>query len=200
MPVGVWEGEPGCGYERNESFLEIVSTLRKADHPYKWICVDSIDALWRLCAEHCGKDGNFDHPVQGINRCELNGKSDYKKAYNLVNHEFSKGIDALRMIPDVGFILIGHTKNASFGTEPVITPRISEGAFYGISACQNISLFTYCVEEGGETIYRARTKSNLNNTCAKDRTGVLPPSIQFPKYGGWTHFIDLIKKGMKENG
>jgi len=80
-------------------------SLRDEKHPYQTIVIDTVDAAYRLCAEHLYKKKNIEH------------ESDLEmgKGWALVRNEFTRLLMKFQQLP-YGLILVSHATTKTVRT------------------------------------------------------------------------------------
>ena len=162
-------------------FLDVCGELAKGDHPFKTIVIDTIDILYRLCAEHICQKRGVEHESDGS----------HGKIYGLIKNEIYRVLTKLAHLP-YGLILISHSQDRDLetrtGTVTRTVPTLSESFRQIVIGL--VDLILYCdvqVEqaEDGTRRYRrvVRTKPNPNYD-AGDRFGCLPEvmDLSFPAF------------------
>lgn len=152
-------------------FLDACAELAKGEHPFKTIVIDTIDILYRLCADHICQKRGLEHESDGA----------HGKIYGLVKNEIYRVLTKLAHLP-YGLILISHSQDRNLetrtGTVTRTVPTLSE-SFRQI-VIGMVDLILYCdvqveQDENGKRKYRRvmRTKPSPNYD-AGDRFGFLP--------------------------
>lgn len=98
-----------------EDFLKYSKAMATEKHSFKTIAIDTIDNLYKFCAEWCNNQLGIVHQSD----------AGYGKGYDLINSEFLKGLTRLALLP-TGLIMISHSKDET------IKPRA--GAEYTYSS------------------------------------------------------------------
>ena len=159
-PIGNWP-----------EFLEACAELAKGEHNFKTVVVDTIDILYRLCADHICQKRGLEHESDGS----------HGKVYGLIKNEIYRVLTKLAHLP-YGLILISHSQDRDLetrtGTVTRTVPTLSESFRQIVIGL--VDLILYCdvqVEQGedGTRKYRrvVRTKPSPNYD-AGDRFGCLP--------------------------
>ena len=196
QPIHKWMGDG----KDSTSFVDNVNLLVSGDHPFKWVVIDSMGALYNLAVAAVGTHYGFKHPMEGLQRCNLKSARpvDYGRAYSAVANPFKSEITKL-FGRGFGVILISHDTERDISGKHVVDANIPKSAYTDISAAIDVSLYTYCkTEKNKPPRFIARTHGDENLACAKDRTGTLPPILDIPKYNGFQHILDTINSGLKE--
>lgn len=160
QPIGNWT-----------DFLEACAELAKGEHKFKTVVVDTIDILYRLCADHICQKRGIEHESDGS----------HGKVYGLIKNEIYRVLTKLAHLP-YGLILISHSQDRDLetrtGTITRTVPTLSE-SFRQI-VIGMVDLILYCdvqveqAEDGTRTHRRVvRTKPSPNYD-AGDRFGCLP--------------------------
>jgi len=162
-PIGSWA-----------EFLDACAELAKGEHRYKTVVIDTIDVLYRLCADHICQKRGIEHESDGS----------HGKVYGLIKNEIYRVLAKLAHLP-YGLILISHSQDRDLetrtGTVTRTVPTLSESFRQIVIGL--VDLILYCdvqVEQGddGSRRYRrvVRTKPSPNYD-AGDRFGCLPETI-----------------------
>ena len=152
-------------------FLEACAELAAGQHDFKTIIVDTLDMLYRLCAEDVCQKRGLEHESDGARG----------KAYGLIKNELYRVLTKLAHLP-YGLILISHSQDRDLETRTGKTtrtvPTIPESFRQMIIGL--VDLILYCdveveqAEDGQQCCRRVvRTKPNPNHD-AGDRFGFLP--------------------------
>ena len=160
QPIGSWP-----------EFLEACAELAKGEHPFQTVVIDTIDILYRLCADHICQKRGLEHESDGS----------HGKIYGLIKNEIYRVLTKLAHLP-YGLILISHSQDRDLetrtGTVTRTVPTLSESFRQIVIGL--VDLILYCdvqVEqaEDGTRKYRrvVRTKPSPNYD-AGDRFGCLP--------------------------
>lgn len=152
-------------------FLEICAELAKGEHPFKTVVIDTIDILYRLCADHICQKRGLEHESDGS----------HGKIYGLIKNEICRVLTKLAHLP-YGLILISHSQDRDLetrtGTVTRTVPTLSESFRQIVIGL--VDLILYCdvqveqAEDGTRKHRRVvRTKPSPNYD-AGDRFGCLP--------------------------
>ena len=152
-------------------FLEICAELAKGEHPFKTVVIDTIDILYRLCADHICQKRGLEHESDGS----------HGKIYGLIKNEIYRVLTKLAHLP-YGLILISHSQDRDLetrtGTVTRTVPTLSESFRQIVIGL--VDLILYCdvqveqAEDGTRKYLRVvRTKPSPNYD-AGDRFGCLP--------------------------
>ncbi len=94
VPISTWE-----------QFLAACGEIAAGNHPFKTVIVDTVDNLYRMCADYvCAK-----HKV------EHESDLAYGKGYALITNEFYRVLNKLALLP-YGLFLISHAQEREFET------------------------------------------------------------------------------------
>lgn len=162
-------------------FLEVCAELAKGEHPFKTVVIDTIDVLYRLCADHICQKRGIEHESDGS----------HGKIYGLIKNEIYRVLTKLAHLP-YGLILISHSQDRDLetrtGTITRTVPTLSESFRQIVIGL--VDLILYCdieavQNENGQRVCRRviRTKPSPNYD-AGDRFGRLPEVIplDFPAF------------------
>ncbi len=152
-------------------FLDACAELAKGEHPFKTVVIDTVDILYRLCADHICQKRGIEHESDGS----------HGKIYGLIKNEIYRVLTKLAHLP-YGLILISHSQERDLetrtGTITRTVPTLSESFRQVVIGM--VDLILYCdvqVEQGEDGTRRhrrvVRTKPSPNYD-AGDRFGVLP--------------------------
>jgi len=152
-------------------FLEVCAELAKGEHPFKTVVIDTLDVLYRLCADHICQKRGIEHESDGS----------HGKVYGLIKNEVYRVLTKLAHLP-YGLILISHSQDRDLetrtGTVTRTVPTLSESFRQVIIGL--VDLILYCdvqveqAEDGTRKHRRVvRTKPSPNYD-AGDRFGCLP--------------------------
>ena len=152
-------------------FLEACAELAKGKHPFRTVVIDTIDVLYRLCADHICQKRGLEHESDGA----------HGKVYGLIKNEIYRVLSKLAHLP-YGLILISHSQDRDLetrtGTVTRTLPTLSESFRQIVIGL--VDLILYCDvqseqdENGGRRLRRViRTKPSPNYD-AGDRFGCLP--------------------------
>lgn len=152
-------------------FLEACAELAKGKHPFRTVVIDTIDVLYRLCADHICQKRGLEHESDGA----------HGKVYGLIKNEIYRVLAKLAHLP-YGLILISHSQDRDLetrtGTVTRTVPTLSESFRQIVIGL--VDLILYCDvqseqdENGGRRLRRViRTKPSPNYD-AGDRFGCLP--------------------------
>lgn len=154
-----------------EDFCEICRLVAEGKHDYKTIVIDTIDMMYRLCADHICKKNGVTHEGEGA----------HGKLYGLIKIELLRVLTKLAHLP-YGLILISHSvdkeKATRTGTTTFTQPTVPESFRQIVIGLVDIIL--YCDVEpvldkdGKQTSRRVMRSSPHADYDAKDRFGCLP--------------------------
>ena len=170
----VYQAPPdGSGINSWAQLGEILLVIASGQHPFKTLVIDTIDNMWRLCAEHVCK-------TRGV---EFVGDLSYGKGSALLNNEFERVLRKMISLP-YGLVLISHSTDkeikAAGGDKTKTEPTMTKECRRIVTALADMIL--YCevettVEAGNIVNKRViRTKPNQRYD-AGDRTGCLPDTL-----------------------
>lgn len=115
-------------------FLNIAKELAEGKHKFKTIVIDTIDGLYRLCADHICKKNKWEHESD----------LDYGKGYARVRLELMRVLHKLAALP-TGLVLVGHSKEKEVktrtGTFDRVTLCFSGSIEEAITAFVDIALY-----------------------------------------------------------
>ena len=110
QPISSWTG-----------FLDTCREIAKGEHQFRTIVIDTIDNLYKLCADH----------VLSKHRVEHQSDLEYGKGWDLVNGELYKKLTALSLLP-YGLIMVSHAQEKEVktrtGKELKIAPTLPGSA------------------------------------------------------------------------
>ena len=162
-------------------FLEACAELAKGEHPFKTVVIDTLDVLYRLCADHICQKRGIEHESDGS----------HGKVYGLIKGELYRVITKLAHLP-YGLILISHSQDRDLetrtGTVTRTVPTLTESFRQVIIGM--VDLILYCdvemvQDDDGRKVCRRviRTKPSPNYD-AGDRFGRLPDvmPLNFPAF------------------
>jgi hypothetical protein len=182
-------------------FMEAAKELKKKDHPYKCVAVDTVDELREKCLSHvCQRLGIPDktHPKFA---------SRFGQGYALLNHEFSQGIKLL-LSCDIGIFFVSHEKSQNYDQNgrvlkidekvdgPIYTrtvPSIGERQRLLISSFSDVILRAGI--ENHKRVLRALPTATVE---AGDRTGVLPSVFNLCSEEYMNHFRQAFKSAQND--
>jgi hypothetical protein len=152
-------------------FLEACAELAKGQHPFKTVVIDTIDVLYRLCADYICQKRGLEHESDGA----------HGKVYGLIKNEIYRVLAKLANMP-YGLILISHSQDRELETRTGkvtrTVPTLSESFRQIVIGL--VDLILYCDvqaeqdEKGGRRLRRViRTKPSPHYD-AGDRFGCLP--------------------------
>ena len=155
-------------------FLEACAELAKGEHEFKTVVIDTLDVLYRLCADHICQKRGIEHESDGS----------HGKIYGLIKNEIYRVLTKLAHLP-YGLILISHSQDRDLetrtGSVTRSVPTLSESFRQIVIGL--VDLILYCdveVEQGENDTpkYRRviRTKPSPNYD-AGDRFGCLPETM-----------------------
>lgn len=155
-------------------FLEACNELAKGNHPFKTVVIDTIDILYRLCADHVCQKHGVEHESMGS----------HGKIYGLIKNEMYRVLTKIGHLP-YGLILISHSQDRDLetrtGTVTRTVPTLTESFRQIIIGLVDLILLCDIDVTTGPDGKRAqrrviRTKPSANYD-AGDRFGILPDTI-----------------------
>jgi hypothetical protein len=163
VPISTWE-----------QFLAACGEIAAGNHPFKTVIVDTVDNLYRMCADYvCAK-----HKV------EHESDLAYGKGYALITNEFYRVLNKLALLP-YGLFLISHAQEREFETRTGkvmrVVPTLPDKARKVVLGMADMVLFCdldLAPGADGKPFARRvmRTKPSSSYE-AGDRTGRLPETI-----------------------
>ena len=157
-----------------KDFLAAIDEIAKGNHGYRTIVIDTLDMLYRLCADSVCRQRGVIHESDGA----------HGNIYGLIKVELQRALTRLANLP-YGLILICHSKERDMETKTGVmtrtVPTLSESFREVVNSLVDIILFCdFQVEkdEKGTTVLRRvmRTKAHPNYD-AGDRFHRLPEII-----------------------
>jgi len=94
MPISNWE-----------EFLEACSLIAKGNHEFKTVVIDTLDNLYRYCADYVCKKLGVGHESEAA----------HGKAYGVIKNELIRVLSKLALLP-YGLILISHSQDKEMQT------------------------------------------------------------------------------------
>ncbi len=172
--------------------LTACAEIKKGDHDFKTIVIDTIDNAYEFCMAHVCAEYDMIHPRD----------EGYGKGWALVNGEFKRVIRALAALP-YGLLMISHSTDRTIETRTgeytKTTPTLSGGASRIVLGLCDFVLFADIVTKGGEkdaTEHRIIRTKSAKHYDAGDRTGKLPPVLDL-SYNAFTGAFKAAMKGSK---
>lgn len=94
------------------TFLAVCGEIAKGKHEYKTIVIDTVDILWKCCAEYIRSQAGIQH------------ESDlgYGKGWEMVKNEFFRALRKLAMLP-YGLVLTSHVNLIEVKTQTSVTNK-----------------------------------------------------------------------------
>jgi hypothetical protein len=123
-----------------KEFGDIALKIEEENHPFKTIVIDTIDGMYRLCADHICNQWGWKHESEPDN---------YGQSYALIKQEFMRVLNKLASLP-TGLVLVGHSrikemKNRVGKKYNKVSLAFSEKVEEEIAAFVDISLYC-CIE------------------------------------------------------
>jgi len=156
-------------------FLAICAEIKKGDHPFKAIIIDTVDRLYLLCAQYiCEKKG-----------VEHESDLEYGKGSALVNREFSRVLTALASL-GYGLFLLSHTQEREIETRagkvmkfvPALPNKAREALLGWVDVICYADLEISRDETTQAVTYNRVLRTKPGATYeAGDRTGRLPETL-----------------------
>ena len=175
-----------------DTFLSACAELAKGDHNFKCIVLDTVDLVFKLCAQHiCAKY-----------KVDFEGDLSFGKGWAMVSSEFQRVMLKLAQLP-YGLVLISHTQEKEHETRTGKVVRIAptlpdKAAKFVLGLVDIIGYGDFQQEtdaEGNKTFRRIiRTKPTLYYE-AGDRTGRLPDVIDLD----YPSFIAAYRQAISPN-
>lgn len=165
VPIKNWEDLLAAGAE-----------VAEENHSFKTVIIDTIDNAFKMCSEYICKKAKIDH------------ESDlgYGKGYALINNEFQRVLTKLAFLKQ-GLFLVSHAQEKQFetrtGNYTRVVPTLPDKARKIVLGMVDLILYADIEPTqgpDGKWTYRRvlRTKPSQQYE-AGDRTGKLPPTIDF---------------------
>jgi len=172
------------------SFLHVCAEIEKGEHDFQTIIIDTMDGLYRLCADYINLKHGFRHE----------GDAGYGLGYSLIKAELERILKRLSFLP-YGLILVSHVDEKEVDTRTGKKRRM--GPPYPRKTMDMLDWITYFAlfcdyeTETGEdgqpiTKHVIRTKPHPNY-YAGDRFNILPETMLLE----WSAFIEAFEKGAK---
>ena len=157
-----------------KEFVEAIDEIAKGQHEFRTIVVDTLDILYRLCADHVCKRRGVVHESEGA----------HGKIYGLIKVELQRELARLANLP-YGLILICHSKERDMETKlgqvTKTVPTLSESFREVVVSLVDIILFCdFQVDkdsQGKPTLRRVMRTQAHPNYDAGDRFHRLPETI-----------------------
>jgi len=168
-------------------FVNCVSELLMTDHGFETVIIDTIDALHSLCIAHVGPPLGFNHPFEGLfgRNIKKGGQDDHGAAWGVVNEEMWPMLQRLLSAEEMGVIFISHAADREHGGRMAVDFGVPKSLAKKIKGAMTVSFYTYLTKSKNGYKFMATCRGHDGLVCAKDRTGVLPPTLELPKIGGW---------------
>lgn len=156
-----------------KKYLAILEALKEGQaDQYKAFAVDTVDALYMLCAQYIGQKHGFDHASD----------EDWGKGYQLIREEFDRGLNQLLALGK-GVVLISHSQDREVKTR-VLTITKTMPTMPGSARRVILPLVSVIIYAGFKWVKDEKTGEKIEkrvaimkpseNLEAKDRTGRLP--------------------------
>lgn len=145
-------------------FYEVGRALKKGEHDYKLLVVDTVDLAYKMCEAFVCKKHKVEHPSD----------MPYGKGFNLVKDEFIRVFNAFNQ---AGFALcfISHAKERELKSKTqswtYMDTTLPASANTIVCGMSDFIFYVY-TEDGGKRKIRTKGHKNVN---AGDRSGLLPP-------------------------
>ena len=187
MPVYSWTNG-----DETHSFLNMCAEFVKSDHNFTALCIDTIDALHKLCTGYLMKKSNIIHPSE----------LEWGKGWDMVKDEFMRPLNKLAVSP-YGLILISHSRSVEVTTRvskiTKAVPTLQNYIWTQIEAFVDIILYyhTEITEDGAKRFLRTKPSENW---IAGDRTGKLlqaDPIEVGPNGTNWPTLDEIFTSSQK---
>jgi hypothetical protein len=184
------------------SFVDAVKELKKGDHSFECVAVDTVDELREKCIEHVCQQ------MRIPDRTHPKFIANYGRGYALVNQYFSDAIKLLLSCP-IGVVFISHEKEEKQTLEgkpikmgeqvdgPVIAkivPSLADKQRLMVSAACDLILRAGV--ENGQRLMRAQPSQTIE---AGDRTAVLPAVFELNSDVYMEFFRERIRREKTES-
>jgi len=159
-PVYTWTNG-----DETHAFLNMCAEFVKGEHEFSAICIDTIDALHKLCTGYLMKKSGIIHPSE----------LEWGKGWDMVKDEFMRPLNKLAVSP-YGLILISHSRSVEITTRTSkitkAVPTLQNYIWTQISAFVDIILYydTEVTDDGTKRFLRTKPSENW---IAGDRTSKL---------------------------
>lgn len=194
--LSVYEIRVNTWLEFKMYLKEIADAIKAGSFIQKTIVIDTFDNLCALCTDHVMKEAGVTHPS------ELG----FGKGYDLCKKEMSKALNFLALLP-TGLVFTSHERIEEVKTRTTTFNKAlpSANSTYRklVLGMADLILYAHTVQVVDKETHIPRevrvleTKAS-ENWEAGDRTGILPPSLEF----SYTNFKEAWNKGLniKEKG
>jgi GTPase SAR1 family protein len=180
IPIPTWD-----------EFLTACKDIAGGKHEFKTIVIDTVDNLFKACAEFVRKKNNIQHESD----------LEWGKGWQLVKDEFSRALTKLSLLP-YGLVMISHSDTIEIKTRTAkITkqvPTLNKSAREIVLGMSDIILYaesTVTEKDGEVRIIRTKPSENYE---AGDRTGRLPAVLPLDFKAFYNAFYGIEnKKGDK---
>lgn len=158
--------------ENWSEFIEAAKAIKEGDHEYKTIVIDTVDNLWRFCAEHVCAESQ--------EKYWNDGKLGYGKGRVMIDNLFYRCLVELSNLP-YGLILVSHSQEKEIENEGMkVMPTLPEKA--GALVLGLVDMILFCdvearSENGKVSWHRLIRTKPSRRYQAGDRTGRLPDSF-----------------------
>ena len=181
-------------------FRDLCKKLRKEEHKFKTVVIDTIDLLFSVCETYICKQKGIDHPSE----------LEYGRGWGFLRDEFQKALaqlaapDKAGKIP-FGLVFLSHAKEVEVKGRMVKTTRtvctLSGTARKVVLPL--VDIVGYCgfgEDAAGEpTRERTVTFAPTELIEAGDRTGRLPENVLMRKTGWYELLQDVYTDGGRES-
>ena len=179
--------------DETHAFLNMCKEFVAGDHKYTALCIDTVDALHKLCTGYLMSKSKILHPSD----------LDWGKGWDMVKDEFMRPLNKLAASP-YGLILISHSRSVEITTRTAkITkqmPTLQNYIWTQIEAFVDIIIYYNSeVDADGYEHRYLRTKPS-ENWIAGDRTGKLLAAdpIKIKDEGGnWQQLEQIFRSSTK---
>lgn len=180
-------------------FKELVKKLRKEEHRFKTVVIDTVDLLFSACEQYICRQKGIDHPSE----------LEYGRGWGFLREEFQKSLASLAA-PDsagrirFGLVFLSHSKEVEVKGRMVKTTRTvcSLSGTARKVVLPLVDIVGYCgfgEDAAGEpTRERTVTFRPTELIEAGDRTGRLPDNVPMKKKGWYDLLQDVYTDGGRE--
>lgn len=174
-----------------EDLVKAYEDVRKGDHRFKTIVIDTIDNAYAFCLEHFCKKYGMDHPSDQA----------YGKGWALVNGPFKAMLNRFALLP-YGFIMISHEREKELTTRTgpaiKITPSLSGSILETVTSFAEMILY-FTVEEGIDKEGNPSTRRIIRTRPAKNyEAGKRGEQLPDPLDLDFNAFLSALKPAVKE--
>lgn len=178
VPVPTWE-----------EFLGYCKEIAGTKHTFKTIVIDTVDNLFKACAEYIRKKNNIQHESD----------LEWGKGYSLVKDEFLRALTKLSLLP-YGLVMISHADNVEIKTRTATitkaVPTLQKSARGIVLGMADIILYAESIVTDKGEVRVLRTKPS-ENWEAGDRTGRLPATLPLEFKAFQNAFYGITEKEEK---